>query len=83
MDTNSRPWTYLPAEPSTIAVDRVFYERIADETESRVLTHAHTVPIRCGYTWPVEAGQVCRVVAIAGPQVVDSNNRKLHRQFQT
>ncbi len=68
-----RPWTYLPSEPSAIAVDRPFYDRIASETDGRVLTHRHTVPIRSGYAWPVRAGQVCRVVAVEGPQVVDFN----------
>src|SRR4051812_11962106 len=57
-----RPWTYLPAEPAAIAVDRQFYERIADETDGRMLVHRHIVPIRSGYAWPVRAGQVCRVV---------------------
>src|ERR671910_3015997 len=68
-----RPWTYLPAEPAAIAVDRPFYERIAIETDGRTLTHQHVVPIRSGYAWPVRAGQVCRVVAVEGPQVVDFN----------
>jgi uncharacterized protein YcgI (DUF1989 family) len=67
----SRPWTYVPAEPATIAVDRSLYERIATETDGRRLTHQHVVPIRSGYAWPVRAGQVCRVVAVEGPQVVD------------
>jgi uncharacterized protein len=73
-----RPWTYLPAEPAAIAVDRPFYARIADETEGRTLVHSHVVPIRSGYAWPMRAGQVCRVVAIAGPQVVDFNCWSLH-----
>jgi uncharacterized protein YcgI (DUF1989 family) len=73
-----RPWTYLPAEPSAIAVDTAFYERIAAQTDDRVLTHGHIVPIRSGYAWPVRAGQVCRIVAVAGPQVVDFNAWNLH-----
>jgi uncharacterized protein YcgI (DUF1989 family) len=68
-----RPWGYLPAASSAIAVDRSFYDRIAAETDGRVLTHSHTVPIRSGYAWPVRAGQVCRIVEIEGPQVVDFN----------
>ena len=73
-----RPWTYLPAEPAAIAVDRPFYERIANETDGRTLVHRHIVPIRSGYAWPVQAGQVCRVVAVEGPQVVDFNAWNLH-----
>ena len=36
------------------------------------------MPIRSGYAWPVRAGQVCRVVAVEGPQVVDFNAWNLH-----
>ncbi len=73
-----QPWTYLPSEPSAIAVDRAFYRRIADETAGRSLAHRHVAPIRSGYAWPVRAGQVCRVVAVEGPQVVDFNAWNLH-----
>jgi uncharacterized protein YcgI (DUF1989 family) len=73
-----RPWSYLPAEPSAIAVDGPFYERIAIETSGRSLTHRHIVPIRSGYAWPMRAGQVCRIVAVEGPQVVDFNAWNLH-----
>ena len=73
-----RPWTYLPSEPGALAIDRELYRRIATETDGRTLTHEHVVPIRSGYAWTVQAGQVCRVVAVAGPQVVDFNCWNLH-----
>ena len=73
-----RPWTYLPSEPGALAIDRDFYRRIATETDGRTQTHEHVVPIRSGYAWTVRAGQVCRVVAVAGPQVVDFNCWNLH-----
>jgi uncharacterized protein YcgI (DUF1989 family) len=73
-----RPWTYLPSEPGALAIDREFYRRIASETDGRTLIHEHVVPIRSGYAWTVKAGQVCRVVAVAGPQVVDFNCWNLH-----
>ena len=73
-----RPWTYLPSEPGALAVDREFYRRIATETDGRALTHEHVVPIRSGYAWTVKAGQVCRIAAVAGPQVVDFNCWNLH-----
>jgi uncharacterized protein YcgI (DUF1989 family) len=73
-----RPWGYLPAESSAISVGRPFYDRIAEETDGRALTHSHTVPIRSGYAWPVRAGQVCRIVEVEGPQVVDLNAWHLH-----
>jgi uncharacterized protein YcgI (DUF1989 family) len=73
-----RPWGYLPADASAIAVDRPFYQRIAAETAGRTLTHQQIVPIRSGYAWPMRAGQVGRIVAVAGPQVVDFNAWNLH-----
>ncbi|MFN8589976.1 MAG: urea carboxylase-associated family protein [Thermomicrobiales bacterium] len=68
-----RPWTYLPSEPTAIAVNRAFYQRIGEDTARRALVMRHVVPIRSGYAWEMRAGQVCRVVAVAGPQVVDFN----------
>ncbi|MCA9879658.1 MAG: urea carboxylase-associated family protein, partial [Thermomicrobiales bacterium] len=68
-----RPWTYLPSEPGALAIDRELYRRLATETAGRTLVHEHVVPIRSGYAWTVQAGQICRVVAVAGPQVVDFN----------
>jgi len=73
-----RPWTYLPSEPGALAIDREFYQRLATETDGRKLTHEHVVPIRSGYAWTVKAGQICRIVAVAGPQVVDFNCWNLH-----
>ncbi|MFT4037201.1 MAG: urea carboxylase-associated family protein [Thermomicrobiales bacterium] len=73
-----RPWTYLPSEPGALAIDREFYRRLASETDGRTLTHEHVVPIRSGYAWTVKAGQICRIVAVAGPQVVDFNCWNLH-----
>jgi hypothetical protein len=74
------PKTLLPSEPSAIAGDRHFYKCIAKKTEDRVLAHSHTVPIRSGYAWPVTAGQVCRIIAIEGPQVVDFNCWNRHNR---
>jgi len=36
------------------------------------------VPMRSGKAWSVLAGQVCRIVAVEGPQVVDFNAWNLH-----
>ena len=73
-----RPWGYLPSDPTTIAVDRPFYSRIANDSEGRTLVREHVAPILSGYAWPMKAGQVCRIVAIEGPQVVDLNVWNLH-----
>ena len=71
-------WTYLPSEGVSLDVDRDFYDRLAGETTRRSLVDAFTVPIRSGKAWPVLAGQICRIVAIEGPQVADFNAWNLH-----
>src|SRR5215211_7158297 len=74
----STPWTYLPAEGQTLAIDRAFYDRLARWTSERALVDSFVVPIRSGRAWPVRAGQLCRIVAIEGPQVADFNAWHLH-----
>jgi uncharacterized protein YcgI (DUF1989 family) len=69
----SRAWTYLPAEESVLEIDGAFYDRLARETERRELVKQFVVPIRSGKAWPVRQGQLCRIVAIEGPQVADFN----------
>ena len=49
----NRAWTYLPAEPAAIAIDRPYYERIAEERDGRALVHSHVLPIRSG-DWTIE-----------------------------
>jgi uncharacterized protein YcgI (DUF1989 family) len=71
-------WTYLPSEGISLDVDRAFYDRLARETEQRSPVDQFTVPIRSGKAWPVRAGQICRIVAIEGPQVADFNAWNLH-----
>ncbi len=70
---SSTLWTYLPSEPTSLEVDRPFYDRLARETERRTPVDRFVVPIRSGRAWPVRAGQLCRIVAIEGPQVADFN----------
>jgi len=71
-------WTYLPSEGVSLDVDREFYDRLARETATRTTVDAFTVPIRSGKAWPVRQGQLCRIVAIEGPQVADFNAWNLH-----
>src|SRR5918911_1259648 len=62
-----------PDNPGPLAIDRAFYERLASATDRRRMVEQIVVPIRTGRAWPVRAGQVCRIVAIEGPQVCDLN----------
>ena len=64
---------YQPKPGSPIDVDREFYGRLGQETESRSLVEQFVVPIRSGKAWPVLAGQICRIVVVEGAQVADFN----------
>lgn len=67
------PAAYQASEGSALAVDKAFYQRIADRTEGRTLVESLTIPIRTGRSWTVPAGHVFRIVAVEGPQVGDLN----------
>ncbi len=71
-------WTYLPENEGALGVDEAFYGRLAVETARRELVEQVVVPIRSGRAWEVKAGQLCRIVAIEGPQVADFNAWNLH-----
>ena len=64
---------YTPKPGSPIDVDRDFYGRLGQETDSRILVDKFEVPIRSGKAWPVLAGQICRIVVVEGAQVADFN----------
>lgn len=59
----------LPGTP--LDVDKTFYDDIAASDRTKALELV--VPKRSGRAWKVRAGQVCRIVAIEGPQVGDLN----------
>jgi len=67
------PAAYQASEGSALAVDKGFYQRIADRAGTRTLVESLTVPIRTGRSWTVPAGHVFRIVAVEGPQVGDLN----------
>jgi uncharacterized protein YcgI (DUF1989 family) len=69
---------YLPSVGGPLVVDRELYGRLARETDRRTLVEELVVPIRSGRSWTVRAGQLCRIVAIEGPQVGDLNLWNLH-----
>src|SRR5215468_3989351 len=69
---------YQPTSGSALSVDTGFYGRLGHEVARRTLVKQLVVPIRTGKAWPVRAGHICRIVAIAGPQVGDLNLWHLH-----
>ena len=61
------------AAGTPLDVDRDFYERLAQQIDTRKLVDQFVVPIRDGRAWPVRAGQICRIVTVEGPQAGDFN----------
>lgn len=61
----------LPGGP--LDVDRSLYDSIAstasDPANPRTLVEKFVMPIRSGRAWPVNKGDVCRIIAIEGAQV--------------
>lgn len=57
---------------------RRFYDRLHEVVASATPVEKFVIPARTGRAWPVRAGQVCRIVAIDGPQVADFNAWNLH-----
>ena len=69
---------YTATEGSPFAVDRDFYHRVAIRNSGVEPVETFEVPRRSGRAWEMKAGQLCRIVAIEGPQVVDFNAWNLH-----
>ena len=67
-----------PERPGSLALDTAFYNRVADEREGRTRVLEHVVAPCTGWAWPVRGGQVCRIVAVEGAQVVDLNVWNMH-----
>ncbi|ASR34582.1 hypothetical protein BAY61_05820 [Prauserella marina] len=64
---------YQASEGSALAVDRGFYDRLAESEDRRENVERFVVPIRSGRAWEVEAGQICRISTPEGAQVGDFN----------
>lgn len=64
---------YTTTQGSPLAVDKALYARRAIRNGGGRLLERFTIPRRSGRAWGMQAGQVCRIVAIEGPQVVDFN----------
>jgi uncharacterized protein YcgI (DUF1989 family) len=69
---------YEATSGSPLMADQTFYGRLGREVGQRRLEEKFVVPIRTGKAWAVRAGQVCRLIAVEGPQVVDLNLWNLH-----
>lgn len=69
---------YTATAGSPFAVDRALYDQRAIRNSNAALIDSFEIPRRSGRAWTMEAGQLCRIVAIEGPQVVDFNAWNRH-----
>jgi uncharacterized protein YcgI (DUF1989 family) len=70
----AKPHVIYQARPgSALEVNRAFYGRLAPDAGKRTLVDRFVIPRRSGRAWPVQAGQIFRIVALEGPQVADLN----------
>jgi len=56
-----------------LAIDVGFYDRLAASDGRRSLVERRRVPARSGLAWTVQAGRICRITTIDGPQAGDLN----------
>ncbi|CAG7785467.1 unnamed protein product [Allacma fusca] len=76
---SGKAWTYATTEGGQVAFNRDLYQTLGSLQDSdRRIIQDFTIPIRSGQAWEVKAGQVCRIVAVSGPQVGDFNVWNLH-----
>lgn len=73
-----QPAAYQATADNALAVNRPFYDAIAEHAEQRTLVDELVVPIRSGRAWKVPAGHVFRIITIEGAQVGDLNMWNLH-----
>jgi uncharacterized protein len=78
MSASSPEPAYQQREDGPLVVDRDLYRRLAGQSDGRALVDRFVIPIRSGRAWTMRAGQLCRIVAIEGPQVADLNLWNLH-----
>src|SRR5262249_4109831 len=69
---------YESTNDSPLTSHHELYERLSVTNDERSLVETFIVPPRSGKAWPVKGGQICRIVAVEGPQVVDFNAWNLH-----
>lgn len=69
---------YSTSEGSPLTVDREFYHSRSISVRGGEPDRKFVVPKRSGKAWRMQAGEVCRIVAVEGPQVVDFNAWNQH-----
>ena len=64
---------YTATQGSPLGIDPEFYDALSVRRNNLKPVHQLEIPKRSGRAWIMKAGQVCRIVATEGPQVVDFN----------
>ena len=57
----------LPGGP--LDIDRTFYDQVSATAQLRTTVESLVLPIRSGKAWEVRKGDICRIIAVEGPQV--------------
>ena len=69
---------YSATKGSALGIDPEFYDALSVRRNNLKPVHQLEIPRRSGRAWTMKAGQICRIVATEGPQVVDFNAWNQH-----
>jgi len=69
---------YTTTKGSSLGIDPAFYRALSVRQNGLKPVYTFEIPKRTGRAWTMKAGQICRIVAIEGPQVVDFNAWNQH-----
>ena len=69
---------YSANEGSPFGIDRAYYDSLTVSKKGLKLVKHFEIAKRSGRAWTMKAGQVCRIIAAEGPQVVDFNAWNQH-----
>lgn len=69
---------YTATKGSPLGIAPEFYDGLSVRRNRLKPVHQLEIPRRSGRAWTMKAGQICRIVATQGPQVVDFNAWNQH-----
>lgn len=69
---------YTASKGSPLGIDPEFYDALSVRRNNLKPVYQLEIPRRAGRAWTMKAGEVCRIVATEGPQVVDFNAWNQH-----
>ena len=69
---------YTASAGTPLGIDPEFYDSLSVRHNGLQAIRDFEIPKRSGRAWTMKAGEVCRIVALEGPQVVDFNAWNQH-----